>query len=435
MALDFPTSPTNGQEYTIGNNTYVWDSTATVWDLKPVTGGGASTLVDLTDTTITTPTDAQVLTYDTATSKWINADATGGSGGGIGEFISTSIAISSNDTALANDDGTTNGNIGLGSNALNRSISGSNNVGIGEYAGYNCTTTNNVAIGNSAGFSISSGQYNVALGAFALDCNFSSGGTGSYNSGIGYQTGDSLTTGQYNVLNGYKAGYALTSGSDNVLIGKSAGLPLTVSHSNTMIGALAGSLALAGGEYNVFVGAEAGGSANHSSIVALGYQAGYNSGYGSVHLGYQAGGNDTGNYKLHIANKNTESLIEGDFSARTLQVNGSIEAEDFIGIKRHIAVIAVEKSIAIVNGSDILGAIEVPFDCTIVEIRAKTATGTATIAFKNGGLAVGSVAATSTGISNTTLTNTSMSVWDDLTIDVSSASGNGLAITIIVKEV
>lgn len=37
--------------------------------------GVASTVTDLTDTTITTPTDTQVLTYDTATGKWVNADS------------------------------------------------------------------------------------------------------------------------------------------------------------------------------------------------------------------------------------------------------------------------------------------------------------------------------------------------------------------------
>ena len=36
--------------------------------------GGVSTLADLTDTTITTPTDGQVLKYNSTSSKWINAE-------------------------------------------------------------------------------------------------------------------------------------------------------------------------------------------------------------------------------------------------------------------------------------------------------------------------------------------------------------------------
>lgn len=39
-------------------------------------------LSDLTDTDISSPTDGQVLTYDDATDKWVNADPSGGSGGG-----------------------------------------------------------------------------------------------------------------------------------------------------------------------------------------------------------------------------------------------------------------------------------------------------------------------------------------------------------------
>jgi hypothetical protein len=41
-------------------------------------GGGATELNDLTDVFITTPLNTQVLNYDSATSKWINSNASGG---------------------------------------------------------------------------------------------------------------------------------------------------------------------------------------------------------------------------------------------------------------------------------------------------------------------------------------------------------------------
>lgn len=41
-------------------------------------GPGAAALDDLTDVTLTSPTDAQVLTYDAYTNQWVNADPTGG---------------------------------------------------------------------------------------------------------------------------------------------------------------------------------------------------------------------------------------------------------------------------------------------------------------------------------------------------------------------
>jgi molybdopterin-biosynthesis enzyme MoeA-like protein len=45
-----------------------------------VTGGGGGTLDDLTDVTITTPSDGEVLTYDNVTGEWVNAAPTGGAG-------------------------------------------------------------------------------------------------------------------------------------------------------------------------------------------------------------------------------------------------------------------------------------------------------------------------------------------------------------------
>lgn len=43
-------------------------------------GGGSSTLAGLTDVNLQTPADGQVLTYDNASQKWINANPSGGSG-------------------------------------------------------------------------------------------------------------------------------------------------------------------------------------------------------------------------------------------------------------------------------------------------------------------------------------------------------------------
>jgi hypothetical protein len=50
------------------------------WD-NPPGGGGGGSLDDLTDVTITTPSDGDVLTYDNVTGEWVNAVPTGGGGG------------------------------------------------------------------------------------------------------------------------------------------------------------------------------------------------------------------------------------------------------------------------------------------------------------------------------------------------------------------
>jgi hypothetical protein len=43
-------------------------------------GGGGGALDDLTDVVITTPSDGQVLTYDSVSGDWVNETPTGGAG-------------------------------------------------------------------------------------------------------------------------------------------------------------------------------------------------------------------------------------------------------------------------------------------------------------------------------------------------------------------
>ena len=302
MALDFPTSPSLNDEYTIDGVTYIWDTYS--WNAKT----SSATVSGLSDTTITTPADTQVLTYDNATGKWINADA---SGGGIGSFIDNSIAIASDGLALGNDDGTNNENIALGNSSLSVTT-GIRNIALGTQSGSQLSSSSgNSFIGWRAGYNYTLGAENISLGTQSLYGDTTLKGTGHYNLGIGYQTGFSLTTGQYNVLNGYQAGYGLTSGSDNILLGRSAGKAIT------------------SGIGNIKLGFEAGLSSNGSSGVTIGYRAGrFASGSNGVYLGQFAGYSEVAHNKLHIANNSTESLIEGDFSARTLQVNGALTYEN-----------------------------------------------------------------------------------------------------------
>lgn len=52
-------------------------------------GGGATTLAGLTDVAISSPTNGQLLTYDTGTSKWKNQDAVGGGVGSLAGYRRT----------------------------------------------------------------------------------------------------------------------------------------------------------------------------------------------------------------------------------------------------------------------------------------------------------------------------------------------------------
>ena len=65
---------------------------------------GASTLSDLTDTSITSPSNGQVLTYDSTNSKWINSTPSGGGGDTVSK-TRYSVSYSSGWSSSANSDG------------------------------------------------------------------------------------------------------------------------------------------------------------------------------------------------------------------------------------------------------------------------------------------------------------------------------------------
>jgi len=178
---------------------------------------------------------------------WMDITGTGvasaGGGGGIGEFIGSSIAISSDDTALANDDGTDNNNIALGDNALN----------------LNVTSDGLIAIGDDSMKNVTAGQNSVAIGKIAVGV----GNTFKESVAIGYGAARSYSdvTGK-SVYIGYETGYS-GGGRENVGVGSGA-LRSYHSHKNTALGVNAGNGA--SGEEGVFVGYRAGLSGGGYSV-------------------------------------------------------------------------------------------------------------------------------------------------------------------------
>ena len=71
MAIAFPNSPTNGQTVTIGGVVYSWNSTTSTWDLV----SSISTLDELQNVNAPTPSDNNLLAYDSGTSNWTNQTA------------------------------------------------------------------------------------------------------------------------------------------------------------------------------------------------------------------------------------------------------------------------------------------------------------------------------------------------------------------------
>ena len=122
--------------------------------------------------------------------------------------------------------------------------------------------------------------------------------TGSYNTAAGQGALYYNTTGTKNSASGSSALRLNTTGSYNTGIGNRALDANTEGDKNTVLGYYAGGLNTTG-DANVFIG----------------HNAGYNSSYA------------TSDNKLVIANSNTTSpLVDGDFDAATLTVNGALTA-------------------------------------------------------------------------------------------------------------
>lgn len=221
-------------------------------------------LDELHDVLISSPANAQVLSYEAASGLWKNTTV---ASGGATSIDGLSDAI-------------TNGSqLGLGGNALwNLNVSSS---------------SANTAVGYAASYNLTTGSYNTAVGQAALRGG-SSFATGGSNTGVGYQVGYELTTGGYNFLGGYQSGLSLTTGSNNVAIGNGALDAATTGGRNIAIGqdAMGLGVATAASGDNVAIGYQAGYDiTSATSNVLLGYRAGWDvtTGTGNVAIGQEAG--------------------------------------------------------------------------------------------------------------------------------------------------
>lgn len=272
-------------------------------------------------------------------------------------------------------------NVALGTDALIGLTTGADNICIGYRAGQNMTTNgSSVLIGTEAGQSTnlsdrvaigyqaltgSSGSQTTAVGyragrysTTAARCTylghsagltFSGSGSGSDNTGVGYNALYAITTGVDNVSIGASALDAVNTGSRNSAIGKDALGALQTGNDNTAVGfsALARNTSGTGsnvaiGSYSLY-GAAASQAFGNSAFgygvffniaggynnIGIGYQAGYSltSGAANVFIGYQAGYSETtGSNKLYIANSNTSTpLIYGEFDNGLLRFRNRVE--------------------------------------------------------------------------------------------------------------
>ena len=126
MAVDFPTSPSNGQTFTSGTITYTYNSTASLWNSASSGGGGSS--VTVSDTAPTSPSDGDmwynsldlnlyVYYNDGSSSQWVQSapqqSGVAGADGDVGAAGAAGSATSYANLAAFPSSGNTAGDMGV----------------------------------------------------------------------------------------------------------------------------------------------------------------------------------------------------------------------------------------------------------------------------------------------------------------------------------
>lgn len=99
---------------------------------------------------------------------------------------------------------------------------------------------------------------------------------------------------------------------------------------------------------------------------------------------------------------------------------------------KYLNAILSDSATAITNSTNYITPVEIPVAGTITSIRARTATGTVSVQFKRNGVALGTaISATTSGVSQTV--SQAVVAGDLITVGTSSASGNGLTISVEIN--
>lgn len=229
----------------------------------------------------------------------------------------------------------------VGSEAFNKNISGEYNTALGLYAlnenlssfntaiGHytlvsNTTGYSNTALGAQALFLNKTGRYNLAAGVEALARNT----TGENNTAIGgYDTMLNNITGNHNTALGYASMYTNVSGSGNV------GLGINTLYENVL------------GNSNIAIGASAGYKSTDSDNIYIGYASAYSNTKGSsnIYIGTYSGTGSSGSKNIVIGDNitnenplgdnqlNIGNIIKGNLINGDIEIKGNIIAKNFSG--------------------------------------------------------------------------------------------------------
>jgi Chaperone of endosialidase len=210
-------------------------------------------------------------------------------------------------------------NLFMGVSAGKKNSIGDNNIFIGNYAGYNSVVgERNVCIGFKAGFE--GATQDICIGDFA---GYSS--NAGQNIFIGQSAGEKTDNGTRNTSVGFFAGSKNISGSQNAYYGGFAGNK-NEAGLNTFVGYYSGGENV-NGERNAFLGYRSGMGSSGSNNVFIGQRAGEgNTGSSNVFIGDSVGYYSIGvSNRLYISNRDDSSpLIYGNFETDALVINGSL---------------------------------------------------------------------------------------------------------------
>jgi hypothetical protein len=138
-------------------------------------------------------------------------------------------------------------NIAIGNYALDALGSGDNNTAIGYQAGSAATSAGeNTFVGYHAGLLCVDGLRNTFVGATCGDALTS----GTDNAGVGIGSLTSLVDGQYNTAMGRSSGQETTTGDRNTYVGNDAGSGITTGSHNVMLGNQTGATGSPGGAFS-----------------------------------------------------------------------------------------------------------------------------------------------------------------------------------------
>jgi hypothetical protein len=255
-------------------------------------------------------TSGQVLSSTGTATDWIDAASSDGHSLDAADGTPTDVVYADNEGDVRIGDGT--------STLYKLDVDGDINISTGNAYKINGTDilhkkggTANTFSGEGSGAGIqSTGTYNTAMG-------FNSGNilsTGNWNTFIGYNTGKMVSTTGANTFVGSKAGRSTTAG-ENTFLGSNAGRDNETGSGNVYLGTFTGYLNTLGLN-NIFIGKEAG--FNNTS------------GSSNVFIGNNSGGStsDTSN-TLMIENSSSDApLIYGDFTdgSEIVKINGNFQA-------------------------------------------------------------------------------------------------------------